>query len=117
VAETHAARAVASLQAAGIEAASLTIPSGEASKSVGALGRLWAEFARLAVDRHTRVMAVGGGVVGDLAGFVAATWLRGVALIQVPTTLLGMVDAAIGGKTGRINRSHGCGHGGGEARN
>ena len=100
VAETHAARVVASLQAAGIEAVSLTVPSGEASKSVGALGRLWAEFARLAVDRHTRVLAVGGGVVGDLAGFAAATFSRGLPVWQVPTTLVAQVDSAIGGKTG-----------------
>lgn len=100
VAETHAARVVKSLKSVLIEAALLEVPSGEASKSVAALGRLWEEFARLAVDRRTHVIAVGGGVVGDLAGFAAATFARGLRVWQVPTTLVAQVDSAIGGKTG-----------------
>jgi 3-dehydroquinate synthase len=100
VARTHASRVVASLHAAGIEAPVLEVPSGESSKSIAAAGRLWNEFARLAVDRRTHAVAVGGGVVGDLAGFVAATFARGLSLWQVPTTLVAQVDSAIGGKTG-----------------
>jgi len=100
VAATHAAAAVASLRAAGIDAALLPVPSGEASKSAAEAMRLWNEFARLAVDRRTHVVAVGGGVVGDLAGFVAATFARGLPVWQVPTTLVAQVDSAIGGKTG-----------------
>jgi 3-dehydroquinate synthase len=100
VAPTHAARAVASLTGAGIETTLLVVPAGEASKSATHATRLWSDFARLAVDRHTHVVAVGGGVVGDLTGFVAATFARGLPLWQVPTTLVAQVDSAIGGKTG-----------------
>jgi len=98
VAGTHAAAVVASLAAADIDATLLIVPSGEASKSAAEAARLWGELARLAVDRRTHVVAVGGGVVGDLAGFVAATFARGLAVWQVPTTIV--VDSAIGGKTG-----------------
>jgi 3-dehydroquinate synthase len=100
VAATHAAAVAASLEAAGVERTVLTVPSGEPSKSAATAGRLWAELARLAVDRATHVVAVGGGVVGDLAGFVAATFARGLPVWQVPTTLVAQVDSAIGGKTG-----------------
>lgn len=100
VAATHAAVVVASVRAAGIDVAALTVPSGEASKSAAQAERLWTEFGRLAVDRGTHVVAVGGGVVGDLVGFVAATFARGLPLWQVPTTLVAQVDSAIGGKTG-----------------
>ncbi len=100
VASTHAARAQASIVAAGIDAPMLEVPAGEASKSLASAGRLWDEFARMAVDRSTHVVAVGGGVVGDLAGFVAATFARGIPVWQVPTTLVAQVDSAIGGKTG-----------------
>ncbi len=100
VASSHASATVASLRAAGLEVSPLTVPSGEASKSVAALERLWNEMAELAVDRHTHVVGVGGGVVGDLAGFVAATFGRGLPVWHVPTTLVAQVDSAIGGKTG-----------------
>lgn len=100
VAATHAARVGDSLAAAGVSATTVTVPSGERSKSVEAAARLWGEFARLAVDRSTHVVAVGGGVIGDLAGFVAATFARGLPVWQVPTTLVAQVDSAIGGKTG-----------------
>lgn len=100
VAPTHAARAVASLGSAGIETSLLVVPAGEASKSAAHATRLWTELARLAIDRHTHVVAVGGGVVGDLTGFVAATFARGLPLWHVPTTLVAQVDSAIGGKTG-----------------
>ena len=100
VVTTHAAQVLASLVTAGVDAALLEVPSGEASKSIDAAGCLWNEFARQAVDRDTHVVAVGGGVVGDLAGFVAATFARGLSVWQVPTTLVAQVDSAIGGKTG-----------------
>ena len=100
IAATHAARAIASLGRAGVETTLLVVPAGEASKSAAEAARLWNELARLAVDRRTHVVAVGGGVVGDLTGFVAATFARGLPLWQVPTTLVAQVDSAIGGKTG-----------------
>ncbi|NBW95730.1 MAG: 3-dehydroquinate synthase [Planctomycetia bacterium] len=100
VAATHAAAAVAGLEAAGVDTARISVPAGESSKSPAEATRLWGELARLSVDRHTHVVAVGGGVVGDLAGFVAATFARGLPLWQVPTTLVAQVDSAIGGKTG-----------------
>ncbi|MFM8735266.1 MAG: 3-dehydroquinate synthase [Pirellulales bacterium] len=106
VADTHASRVIESLTAAGVISETVTVPSGEPSKSVAAAARLWSEFARLAVDRSTHVVAVGGGVVGDLAGFVAATFARGLPVWQVPTTLVAQVDSAIGGKTG-INIAEG----------
>ena len=100
VADSHAAATAASLKSSGLDVATLTVPSGEASKSVAALERLWNEMARLAVDRHTHVVGVGGGVVGDLAGFLAATFGRGLPVWHVPTTVVAQVDSAIGGKTG-----------------
>jgi len=100
VADTHAARVARGLAAAGVAAETIAVPAGEASKSAAEAARLWDACGRLAVDRHTHVVAVGGGVVGDLAGFVAATFARGLAVWQVPTTLVGQVDSAIGGKTG-----------------
>ncbi len=106
VVEPHAARVLAALAAAGIVAETIAVPSGESSKSIAEAGRLWEHFARHAVDRGTHVVAVGGGVVGDLAGFVAATFARGLPVWQVPTTLVAQVDSAIGGKTG-INLEHG----------
>ncbi len=106
VLEPHAAKVIATLAAAGVAAETIAVPSGEASKSVAEAGRLWEECARLAVDRGTQIVAVGGGVIGDLAGFVAATFARGLPVWQVPTTLVAQVDSAIGGKTG-INLRHG----------
>ena len=100
IAATHAAAVEAGLRSAGIEAATLVVMSGETSKSMTEAGRLWDALAERAVDRRTHVVAVGGGVVGDLAGFVAATFGRGLAFWQVPTTVVAQVDSAIGGKTG-----------------
>lgn len=76
------------------------VPAGEGSKSAGQLAELWSFFARLGLTRKSVIAAVGGGVVGDLAGFAAATYMRGVPFIQVPTTLLAQVDSSVGGKTG-----------------
>ena len=78
----------------------LLIPSGEGSKCAERLTELWGWLAGLATDRHTPLIAVGGGVIGDLAGFAAASFNRGIPLIMVPTTLLSMVDSSVGGKTG-----------------
>lgn len=96
----YGARVVASLERAGIAAGQVAIPPGEAAKSPAQLERLWAAFAAAGLERGDTVVALGGGVVTDLAGFAAATWLRGVRLVNAPTSLLGMVDAAVGGKTG-----------------
>jgi 3-dehydroquinate synthase len=76
------------------------VPPGEESKSLTMAARLFDRLADLAADRQTPVIAVGGGVVGDLAGFVAATYNRGLPLVMVPTTLLAMVDSSVGGKVG-----------------
>ena len=78
----------------------LTFPAGEASKTRETWGRLTDQIARLGGGRHSAIVALGGGVTGDLAGFVAATWHRGISIVHVPTTLIAMVDSAIGGKTG-----------------
>ncbi|MEK7469862.1 MAG: 3-dehydroquinate synthase [Planctomycetota bacterium] len=90
----------ASLETAGFAVHSIEVPAGESTKQAGQLARLWAALAQAQAGRDAVVVAVGGGVVGDLAGFAAATWNRGIDLVQVPTTLLAMVDASIGGKTG-----------------
>jgi len=79
--------------------ATLTVPAGEASKSLAQAGALYEQLAACGADRKTAIIALGGGMVGDLAGFVAATYLRGVPLVQVPTTLLATVDSSVGGKT------------------
>jgi 3-dehydroquinate synthase len=77
-----------------------TVPPGEESKSVERAQELWREFARARLDRGSGILALGGGVIGDLGGFVAATLYRGVAFVQLPTTLLAQVDSSVGGKTG-----------------
>jgi 3-dehydroquinate synthase len=100
VATTHGRHAATAIEATGVEAVPLTVPRGESSKSVAQLAVLWDSLARLAVDRRVHVVAVGGGVVGDLAGFAAATFVRGLAVWHVPTTLVAQVDSSIGGKTG-----------------
>jgi 3-dehydroquinate synthase len=94
----HAGRVAASLGAAGFAASVITVPEGEAVKSLDQASALWDAFLGQGLDRTSAVVAVGGGVVGDLAGFAAATYMRGIALVQVPTTLLAQVDASVGGK-------------------
>jgi 5-deoxy-5-amino-3-dehydroquinate synthase len=89
----------------GIEQHVLTVPDGEAAKSLDVLEVLLEEVAQFELSRGDVIVGVGGGAVTDLAGFAAATYLRGVALVQVPTSLVGQVDAAIGGKTGVNLRS------------
>jgi 3-dehydroquinate synthase len=83
-----------------------TVPDGEDSKSSELFAKLLAELAQNNLDRKSAVLALGGGVVGDLAGFVAASYMRGIAFYQIPTTLLAMVDSSVGGKTG-INLNEG----------
>lgn len=93
-------KAAEAMRQAGFTVSSFAVPAGESSKSPAQLLALYEVFHQAGITRSDPVIALGGGVVGDLCGFAAATWLRGVPLIQVPTTLLAQVDSAIGGKTG-----------------
>jgi len=97
---THAQIVTENLAQAGIVCDLVTIPAGEGSKSLRIVEQIWNEMLAAKADRQTVVIAVGGGVVGDLAGFVAATYARGIPLIQIPTTLLAQVDSSVGGKVG-----------------
>ncbi len=96
----YAERALAALADAGFKAAMMEIAAGEASKSLATLSSAYDRMAEAELDRQSAVFALGGGVVGDLAGFAAATFMRGVALVQVPTTVVAAVDSSLGGKTG-----------------
>ncbi len=96
----HAEAAAASLESAGFRTNLAVLPPGEAQKALPVAAGLYDRLADLRADRKTLVVAAGGGVVGDLAGFVAATYNRGLPLLQVPTTLLAMVDSSVGGKVG-----------------
>jgi 3-dehydroquinate synthase len=87
-----------SLTASGFKVALLEVPEGEEQKSLETAGRLYNELTEFYAERTTPILALGGGVIGDLAGFVAATYLRGVPLVQIPTTLLAQGDSSIGGK-------------------
>jgi len=98
VAPLYARTVMDSLSAAGFEAKLFTVPAGESSKCAARLEQLWEGFMAFGLTRTDAVIALGGGVVGDLAGFAAATVLRGVAFIQIPTTLLAQVDSSVGGK-------------------
>jgi 3-dehydroquinate synthase len=91
--------ACGALRAAGLTVYAEPVPDGEAAKTVDVAARLWSRLAQHGVTRSDCVVGIGGGAATDLAGFVAATWLRGVKVVLVPTTLLGMADAAVGGKT------------------
>ena len=96
----YGANVLQSLIASGFAATDLVIEAGEDQKTPATVAQIHdAAFAHK-LERGSLIVALGGGVVGDMAGFAAATWLRGIAVVQVPTTLLAMVDAAIGGKTG-----------------
>ena len=88
-----------SLAGAGLTATTLEVPPGEEHKTLDSAARLYREMTEALAERSTPVLALGGGVAGDLAGFVAATYMRGVPLVQVPTTLLAQVDSSVGGKT------------------
>lgn len=100
VRSSYAAPLQAALTAAGYRCDLLEVPAGEASKSLAQVDRLWNELLRCKTDRKSIVIAVGGGVIGDLAGFVAASFTRGLAFFQIPTTLLAQVDSSVGGKVG-----------------
>lgn len=89
-----------SLTAAGFTAVQIEIPDGEEYKNSATLGGVYDALLTAGADRSSFIVALGGGVVGDLAGFAAATWLRGIPFVQVPTTLLAQVDSSVGGKTG-----------------
>ena len=102
----HADAAADALAAAGFRTAVSVLPSGEAQKSLVMASHLYDGLAEIRADRRTLVVAVGGGVIGDLAGFVAATYNRGLPLLMVPTTLLAMVDSSVGGKVG-VNHARG----------
>ncbi len=96
----YAARVAGVLRDAGIASLSVPVPDAEAGKRIEVAARCWDQLGAAGFTRTDAVVGVGGGAVTDLAGFVAACWLRGVRVVQVPTSLLGMVDAAVGGKTG-----------------
>ncbi|MEI7817337.1 MAG: 3-dehydroquinate synthase [Desulfuromonadales bacterium] len=89
-----------SLESAGFSAVLLEIPDGEEYKNSATLNKLYDDLLAAGVDRGSFVVALGGGVVGDVAGYAAATWMRGIPFVQVPTTLLAQVDSSVGGKTG-----------------
>jgi 3-dehydroquinate synthase len=96
----HAANVVRSLDDADVTVDMLVIEPGESSKAIDVADSLWQKLLELGADRKTAIVAVGGGVVGDLAGFVAASYARGLRFLQVPTTLLAQVDSSVGGKVG-----------------
>lgn len=100
------ARIAAVVERSGVRPLLIPVPDSEAAKTAEVAASCWGELGRAGFTRSDVVVGVGGGATTDLAGFVAATWLRGVRLVHVPTTLLGMVDAAVGGKTG-INTPEG----------
>ncbi|MGA0545731.1 3-dehydroquinate synthase [Brevundimonas sp. VNH65] len=99
VARLHAPTLVASLTAAGVTTQVVTIPPGEASKSFSELERVLDRLLEIGLDRKDVVVALGGGVVGDLVGLAAALYMRGIDFVQIPTTLLAQVDSSVGGKT------------------
>ena len=88
------------LEADGVEPVAVCVPDAEAGKDLAVLSNLWDTLGAHGFSRQDAVVGLGGGAVTDLAGFAAATWMRGIKVVQVPTTLLAMVDAAVGGKTG-----------------
>jgi 3-dehydroquinate synthase len=96
----YAARVADALRAAGAEPLPVELPDAEAGKTIEVAARCWDSLGEAGFTRTDAVVGVGGGAVTDVAGFVAACWLRGIAVVQVPTSLLAMVDAAVGGKTG-----------------
>jgi 3-dehydroquinate synthase len=102
----HADKVSAALGDAGFQSLPASLPAGESQKSLATASYLYDQLAEAGADRKTLVVAVGGGVIGDLGGFVAATWNRGLPLLMVPTTLLAMVDSSVGGKVG-INHPRG----------
>ncbi len=100
VARLHSTALMDSLDAAGFSSSLHTVPAGESSKSMSHVETLCREMIRAGHDRKSMVVALGGGVVGDLAGFVAAVFYRGIPFVQIPTTIVAQVDSSVGGKTG-----------------
>jgi 3-dehydroquinate synthase len=98
--QAYAQRVAGRLREAGVSPLVVAVPDAEAGKTIGVAARCWDELGSAGFTRTDVVVGVGGGAATDLAGFVAASWLRGVRWVAVPTSLLGMVDAAVGGKTG-----------------
>ena len=98
--EAHAETLLTGLREAGFQPVIVEVPEGEAYKTLGTVVSLYDDFVEAGLDRRSPVIALGGGVVGDMAGFAAASYLRGVPFVQIPTSLLSMVDASVGGKTG-----------------
>jgi len=97
VAPLYLQRVVAGLE--GLSVSTLILPDGEAHKTLDSAARVFAALAELKASRDATIVALGGGVIGDLSGFAAACWMRGIAFVQMPTTLLAMVDSSVGGKT------------------
>jgi 3-dehydroquinate synthase len=104
--ELYGDTVVKSLQQVGFEVFSHPIPAGEDYKNLASIEKLYDAASQYYLERSSTLVALGGGVIGDMTGFAAATWLRGINFVQVPTTLLAMVDASIGGKTG-VNHPQG----------
>jgi 3-dehydroquinate synthase len=104
--KTRAIEVTQALVATGLRCEVAVLPPGESQKSLATASQLYDYLAEMCADRQTLVVAIGGGVIGDLAGFVAATYNRGLPLLMVPTTLLAMVDSSVGGKTA-VNHSKG----------
>lgn len=100
VAGFHGQAALDSLRDAGVKAELICVPTGERFKTLGSVKKIYEALIKARIDRKGAVVALGGGVIGDMAGFAAATYLRGIDLHQVPTTLLAQVDASVGGKVG-----------------
>lgn len=92
--------AAESIKTAGLNAITVTIPDGESFKNINTVHYIYSELLKNGLDRKSGIVALGGGVVGDIAGFVASTYMRGIEYAQVPTTLLAQVDSSVGGKTG-----------------
>jgi 3-dehydroquinate synthase len=99
-------RVKTSLEQAGFQVSTCLLPAGERYKTLNSVQKLYDAALEQRLERGSAMVALGGGVIGDMTGFAAATWLRGIAVVQVPTSLLAMVDASIGGKTG-VNHPHG----------
>ena len=106
VAPLYLSHVIKSLRDAGYKTNDYTIPAGEASKNTSTLNDIWEIMARIGTGRDAFIVALGGGVVGDAAGFAAATYMRGIQYVQVPTSMLAMVDSSVGGKTA-VNLSAG----------
>jgi 3-dehydroquinate synthase len=100
IARRYAPMLTRGLREKGVRVRRIVVPDGDSSKNLAQLAKLYDQFLEMGLDRQSAVVTLGGGVVGDLGGFAAATYLRGIPFVQVPTTVLAMVDASIGGKTG-----------------